>query len=32
MLAELEEFYPYVEMEQVAKNPTHFHGTFNGGI
>ena len=31
MLSELEEFYPYVEMPHVAKNPERFKGSFQGG-
>ena len=31
MMSELEEFYTYVEMEHVAKNPARFAGTFEGG-
>jgi hypothetical protein len=27
---ELQEFYPYVEMPAVAKNPDRFKGSFKG--
>lgn len=28
---ELDEFYPYVEMTQIAQNPDRFKGSFDGG-
>ncbi|WVO22383.1 uncharacterized protein IAS62_003713 [Cryptococcus decagattii] len=30
LMNELEEFYPYVEMTDVARNPEKFKGSFNG--
>ena len=31
IMNELDEFYPYVEMEQVAQNAERFKGSFDGG-
>lgn len=31
LMNELEEFYPYVEMADIARNPERFKGSFNGG-
>ncbi|WVQ88647.1 hypothetical protein IAS59_002384 [Cryptococcus gattii] len=30
LMNELEEFYPYVEMTDIARNPEKFKGSFNG--
>lgn len=29
---ELQEFYPYIEMTHVAKNPEKFKAAFPGGV
>lgn len=31
IMNELDEFYPYVEMTQVAQNVDRFKGSFEGG-
>jgi hypothetical protein len=31
IMTELDEFYPYVEMTQVAMNVDRFKGSFDGG-
>lgn len=31
IMNELDEFYPYVEMPEVAKNADKFQGSFDGG-